>query len=437
MVDKTILQGDVPAGFHTTIEPHQEVVGDVRANGVVVTQEMLDERKKKATENTGHFKYKPGHPNQTFLHGQWMNTDPERDLIQGGPGMCGPSHHHVVLIDNFEEHVKKGDVPVLGWGWNQGAPDGKGGRLAPTKEYYHSERHKLEEQEAKHKRVLALMKILPQVDKRLVADSKKNDVAAAVLLMDRMGFRPGSKATGSSADYDSFAAGTLLKKHVTLDPVDPQLYMEKEEITAARKEKREHPNDPAYDFDMEHGRILQGSFPGQTLFRFRGKSDQPQCHLTPDPDIHAAMAAALKRNKPRTDTSRIFPSRIGNSRGQDELYLEAGQYIKNITGGKFNLKDLRCAKATKAAIRLVKEIPDDERPQDSAEFNAKRLEIAQKVCRQLGNTPPVAIKTYIGSFAFDRIADGTNWADIGPGGTLMNEEDAAGTPTWMVKEGKA
>ena len=56
----------MPAGFHTTIEPHQEVVGDVRANGVVVTQEMLDERKKKATENTGHFKYKPGHPNQTF-----------------------------------------------------------------------------------------------------------------------------------------------------------------------------------------------------------------------------------------------------------------------------------------------------------------------------------------------------------------------------------
>jgi hypothetical protein len=89
------------------------------------------------------------------------------------------------------------------------------------------------------------------------------------------------------------------------------------------------------------------------------------------------------------------------------------------------------------AMALVNADPAADRPTTPEEFNKARERIADIVCRQLGNTRNVALTTYIDPLAFDRWADGTNWAEIAPGKKLTHPDDAAGTPTWMVKEGVA
>lgn len=76
-------------------------------------------------------------------------------------------------------------------------------------------------------------------------------------------------------------------------------------------------------------------------------------------------------------------------------------YSHTLDGGSFKPKDFRTLKGTNTAIEEIAAKP--ERCKDLKEFKARCFEIAKKVAEKLGNTPAIALQSYINPFVFDTI----------------------------------
>lgn len=223
------------------------------------------------------------------------------------------------------------------------------GRTQPRYSKAHSEAAAAE----KFARVRAFNDALPEVRKKIEADLKKGDertraAAAALSLIEKTGFRPGSKKdtgatnkkTGKAEKH--FGITTLQRRHIKVKGPDVTL-------------------------------------------DFMGKSGKQNKKTVTD----KTLAAYLSRKVAEAPT--MFSDVLGVSDGA------LRDYMKSVAGKDFTPKDFRTWQGTAKALRAISEMPV---PKTQAEFEKARLKVGDIVSEHLGNTRTVALGSYVDPTVF-------------------------------------
>jgi DNA topoisomerase-1 len=200
--------------------------------------------------------------------------------------------------------------------------------------YKYSQAFVEKQQDAKWARVRKLGRSVEKVVARIEKDSvsgPQRDVAMTARLILLTGMRNGGAPQGET---ESFGASSLLLKHVTLD--------------------------------------------GNTMrFQFPGKKAVPQDVVVTD----AVLAGYVRE---RTVERQLFPHDASATL----------RYMKSV--GARKVHDLRTWKANELATALLEELlANGERPKTKKEVKQLQKAIASRVAETLGNTPSVAMKSYI------------------------------------------
>jgi DNA topoisomerase-1 len=196
---------------------------------------------------------------------------------------------------------------------------------------------------AKFERGRALADRMGSLEKQIDADAlgqgKNREEANTLRLVQLTGFRIGStKDTG--AETQAFGASTLLKKHATIDG---------DTVT--------------FEFWRKHGVPIKKSVTDSQLAR----------------EIESRKAG---------DRDRLFATTDAKVR----------KYLHALPGGaEFKVHDFRTWNGTSVALKVAAEMPA---PTNAKEFSAAKLAVAKQVAAHLGNTPHVALKSYIAPHVF-------------------------------------
>ncbi len=224
--------------------------------------------------------------------------------------------------------------------------DGKG-----RAQSMYSAAHTEGQAEVKFARIKALTTHLDKLDHAVERDAADNDDAAALLLIRRLGMRPGSnRDTGSKVQ--AHGATNLLARHVVVD--------------------------------------------GDTVrFDFTGKKGVHIKLQVEDRLIAQAVSARLAR---RSGDQQLFDTTEERTRA----------YMRS-TGmpDGFLLKDLRTVRANVVALREIAARRGP--PRTKAEFQRWRREVAVAVSGELGNTPTLALSSYINPTVFGGWAKSEDW----------------------------
>lgn len=256
-------------------------------------------------------------------------TDEERkNFVKNGGsgGPIPPAWTNVYIADDFSQALHAIGTDAAG-----------------RKQYRYSADHSKTAAASKFKRTSDAMKVMKKLDDALRRDYKKNDTAAALFLIRRMGMRPGSDRD-TKAEKKAFGATNLQARHVKVTPG------------------------------------------GQTNFAFTGKKGVDLQLKTKDPIIAEIISERLK-TKSRND--RLFET--------DEA--KVNEYLKKHIGDEYKAKDLRTIHGTAIALAEVKKKRG--KPKTPAELKRWQREVAVTVAAQLGNTPTVALGSYINPMVFD------------------------------------
>lgn len=168
-----------------------------------------------------------------------------------------------------------------------------------------------------------------------------SDTARALSLIRKMGLRPGSDADTRSK-VKAYGATNLLASHVVTDE------------------------------------------DGTLRLRFTGKKGVPIDLPVTDPEI----AGMLKEQaEGRAPDERLFAT--------DER--KVGRFLKDAMGNDFLTKDLRTYKANEVALN---EIASLDPPTNMTGFRRQRKEVATRVSKVLGNSPAMALSSYINPAVF-------------------------------------
>lgn len=202
----------------------------------------------------------------------------------------------------------------------------------------------------KFKRVTELMKHLDKLDASIDRDAVDNDHAAALMLIRRLGMRPGSDRN-TGADKAAHGATNLRARHVK----------------------------------------VSGS---KVSFDFTGKKGVHIQLEVDDPDIAAVVSSRLRR---KSGDDRLFDTNETRTR----------DYMKT-TGvpPEFLLKDLRTVRANVVALQ---QIAQTDPPANKAQFQRQRRRVAEAVSAQLGNTPTLALASYINPTVFSPWVQQEDW----------------------------
>ena len=243
-------------------------------------------------------------------------------------------------------HVAKIGIPPA-WRDVHVNPDPKGTVMAMgvdakgRAQTKYSDSHNAKAAAAKFGRVTELRKKRASIFKELERDAKKPDLkdkAECLKLIMQTGMRPGSD-NDTKADYKSYGATTLEGRHVVEKPGG-----------------------------------------GVVLKLVTGKNKGREVEF---PINDAATASMLK-------------ARAAKAGADGKLFdVDAGQlrsYSKKKDGGSMKPKDFRTALGTDTAVDVIK---TSEPPTNLKEYKAKVKEVATKVASVLGNTPNVALASYI------------------------------------------
>lgn len=229
------------------------------------------------------------------------------------------------------------------------AKDTKGRPKALYTDAWHSQQAAL-----KYARIRELHTVLPALDAALADDAGKDDTAAAVLLIRRMGLRPGSLAD-TKADVQAYGATTLLARHVVKPKGDDPLTLD-----------------------------------------FIGKEGKHLVLPVRDPELAAQITARLKGKKPDEPLFATSEPR-------------ALAYLKKHTGEHFKVKDLRTYHANALALKVMSGM---EAPQTPAEYRKARRAVAVEVSTALGNEPTMALKSYINPAVFAAWHKEPSWSSL-------------------------
>jgi DNA topoisomerase-1 len=280
---------------------------------------------------------------------EWNESDHPRDndgkFGQGGSKAGFVKHEAGAAVP---EHISKLKIPPA---WKDvhysSSPDsdllvvGRDAKGRPQAIY--SEAHWAKAAEAKFARISELSKKFNSIDKQnqeARRDPAKKDVADCAMLIMRTGIRPGSEGD-TGAEQKAFGATTLEGRHVVID-----------------------------------GKSVRLKFVGK-----KGVSlDLP----VEDPEV----ASMLRDRKTSAgDDGQLFPI--------DEKKLLS--HVHSFDGGGFKTKDFRTLLGTKSAMAEVAKHPA---PKNSKDYVKAVKAIAKSVSEKLGNTPTVALQSYINPSVF-------------------------------------
>lgn len=242
-------------------------------------------------------------------------------------------------------HIQKLGIPP---GWRDVAinPDPKGTMLASGWDskgravYKYSDTYTAKKAAEKFGRVSELREKRGQIFKEIERDMKTPELkerAECLKLIMQTGMRPGSD-TDTKADHKSYGATTLEGRHVISDRGGTRLRL----VTGKNK-----------------GREVE--FPIQ------------------DPVLARSLRDRARAAGP---SGRIFKTSAEELRG----------YSKDKDGKGFKTKDHRTALGTETAIKSIKDTPT---PRTAKMYKASVKAVATSVSKVLGNTPSIALKSYI------------------------------------------
>lgn len=247
-------------------------------------------------------------------------------------------------------HIQKLGIPPA-WNSVHVNPNPKGTILATgvdakgrTQSKY-SDTHTAKAAASKFGRVSELSKKRGEIFKELERDAKKpalKDRADCLKVIMQTGMRPGSeKDTG--ADHKSYGATTLEGRHVKTGASGTKLRL----VTGKNKGR-------AVDFPIR------------------------------DPSTAKMLQQRARAAGP---TGKLFST--------DATQLS--KYSKDKDGKGFKTKDHRTALATEVALDQMKKM---KAPRNGREYKKHLKKVATAVANQLGNTPAVALKSYIDPTVF-------------------------------------
>lgn len=168
----------------------------------------------------------------------------------------------------------------------------------------------------------------------------KREAAIVLALIHHTGIRPGSNSN-TKADKQAYGATTLQARHV---------------------------------------------FDNGTRLKFTGKKGVALSIKITDPNLAKILHA---RSKSKDRKENLF--------GVNDNDLR--EYAKTKDGGGFNPKNFRTAKGTETAIAAMKGV---RAPKTQTEYKRKVKEVAIKVSKILGNTPTIALQSYIDPVVFSK-----------------------------------
>jgi DNA topoisomerase I len=301
--------------------PHQPVTADYDAgeprdkSGEWTSEESPDVGKSDVTDLFKSFSLRDG------MH---RLDDAERDKLKSERNLViPPAWKNVQVSDD-----PKAELQALGH-------DSKGRR-----QYLYSAEHTANQAAAKFERIKAFHDDVPKLDEALAKDAKDHDDAAAVLLMRKMGMRPGSD-DDTGADVQAHGATNIRARDV-----------------------RENPD-------------------GTLTLDFTGKDGVHIKLDVDDEDVESAIRARLK-------------DRHGNAHLFDTNERAAARYFKRFCP-KFKLKDMRTYYANELAADAMTGM---NKPKNKTEAKRMRNQIGDIVSSKLGNTRTMALNAYINPAVF-------------------------------------
>lgn len=205
-------------------------------------------------------------------------------------------------------------------------------------QYRYSEAHSEAASAEKFARVKKFTHDLPAMRKKIMGDVRaggaSKEEAATLMLVEKTGFRIGSDRN-THADVEAFGASTLQAKHVKIT--------------------------------------------GDTVkFSFIGKKGVAISKTVKDADLASMLAPRISGG----GSKRLFNT--------DDRAVN--KYLDSISGDKYKVKDFRTYHGTAVALTELKKLKV---PSNEKEFKAQRLYVSTKVAAHLGNTPSVALASYI------------------------------------------
>jgi DNA topoisomerase-1 len=254
--------------------------------------------------------------------------------------------------ESWPEHIKALKIPPA-WTDVKVASDPSADLLAigvdkaGRKQYVYSEKFAKTQAAIKFARIQSLEKDLPMIEGQLgelrkSTDQKTMDLADCTTLIMKMGIRPGSD-DDTKAKVQAYGATTLQGKHV----------------------------------------VSEG---GKVRLVFTGKKGVAVDLPVEYPDLAKTLAERAER---AGEDGEIFSS--VNDKNLREFVR--GQ----LDGFGYSPKDFRTRIGTVEAQRLVSELPV---PTNEKEYRKAVLAVAKQVAQRLGNTPVVALTSYIAPQCF-------------------------------------
>jgi DNA topoisomerase I len=261
---------------------------------------------------------------------------------------------------HWPEHIRKLGLPPA-WSDIRINPDPNSDLQAVgldskgRKQYVYSEKFAASQAAIKFARIHELAQkrdeVLQQIQQ---AQTSKDDVVRehgdCARLVFELGIRPGSdRDTG--AEHESFGATTLLGQHVVSD---------------------------------ENGTALK-FVPGKKHLG-RGETEPtPVVFPIHDPDLAEKIKARASVSGP---DGRLF-GKVSDA--------SLRSYIHSLDGGSFKTKDMRTLLGTQTAQQLISEMDP---PKNPSAYKKMVRDVAVKVAQRLGNTPAVALSSYISPTVF-------------------------------------
>lgn len=252
--------------------------------------------------------------------------------------------------EKWPEHIKALKLPPK-WTDVRISPDADADLQAIGKDakgrsqYVYSQKFKDSMAAAKFGRIRAMMQEFPrmksQVEKDRASDDEHKTAADCMALVMQTGIRPGSE-NDTGAEKKAYGATTLEGRHVKIEDGNVTL-----------------------SFVGKKGVDLEIPIKDQSL---------------------ADML--IERKKAAGDSGQLFD-------GLNEQSLR--DYAHTLDGGHFKTKDFRTHLGTTTALKLVEQ---GEPPTSEKEYKKRVKDIATKVSKMLGNTPAVALQSYIDPTVF-------------------------------------
>jgi DNA topoisomerase-1 len=206
-------------------------------------------------------------------------------------------------------------------------------------QYVYSAAHAEKQSAAKFARINTLRSYIADIDYHLSQDAKTSDDAAALMLIRRLGLRPGSDSN-TGAEKKAYGATNLRVEHVSVDG-------------------------------------------DRVSLSFTGKKGVDLAFSVEDSELAEVLSPRLEGKQPG---DKVFAT---NEK-------KTAAYMHFLAPG-FKLKDLRTYYGTLHAYALVEAMPV---PSSKAALAKARREVAARVSERLGNTPTVALASYIDPTVF-------------------------------------